>query len=84
MGEKTVTPGSIVTFTIKLKLAPPGKEKSTTQMKAAIEAGVGEESSVEELIGRREKGADGEELSPFAHAPEFPKVGPIRHLYFMQ
>lgn len=67
-----------------MKLAPPGKSKSTTQMKAATEAGVGEESSVEELIGRREKGADGEELSPFAHAPEFPKVGSICVIDFMQ
>lgn len=33
-----------------------------------------EESSIHELIGRKVKGEDGEEVSPLAHAPHFPKV----------
>lgn len=34
----------------------------------------GEETSIEEIIGRRSKSADGDELTPLAHAPYFPKV----------
>lgn len=40
----------------------------------AVEA---DESSIEELIGRRKKGEDGEEPSAVAHAPHFPSVRPL-------
>jgi translocation protein SEC63 len=72
-----VTPGAIVSFTIKLRLSPPGqvKQQSVTPQKreSALEEDEDGETSIEELIGRRKSGEDGEEPTPVAHAPHFPK-----------
>jgi translocation protein SEC63 len=76
-GEKIVTPGAIVSFTLKLRLTPPGQvvEKSevfdVSKTNDDIE---GDEQSVEELIGRRSKKEEGIVPTPLAHAPHFPKV----------
>lgn len=74
-GEKVVTPGAIVSFTIKLRLTPPGLAPSVDVTKVEIgeQDHAGVESSIEELIGRRKDGEDGEETTPLAHAPHFPK-----------
>lgn len=75
-----MTPGSIVSFTVKLRVTPPGHTAQLVPNGAAptdVSDGhveEGEESTIEELIGRRTKGADGEEPTPLAHAPEFPLV----------
>ncbi|ORY53393.1 Sec63 Brl domain-domain-containing protein [Leucosporidium creatinivorum] len=76
VGEKIVTPGAIVSFTIKLRLTPPGQvgpAPEVTKVTVGEQENEGEESSIEELIGRRKAGEDGEEPTPFAHAPQFPK-----------
>lgn len=76
VGEKRVTPGAVVTFTLNLRIAPPGQApksvvKQATGADLTVEGG---ESSIEELIGRKKDGEDGEEPTPLAHAPHFPKV----------
>ena len=45
-----------------------------TKMTIEPEKDEDDEQSVDELIGRRKAGADGEEPTPLAHAPHFPKV----------
>ena len=75
-GEKIVTPGAIVSFTLKLRLAPPGQAPQATAAADSLhDAGnaEGEEKSVEELIGRS-KADEGVVPTPLAHAPHFPKV----------
>ncbi|GAA5953329.1 hypothetical protein JCM3765_005006 [Sporobolomyces pararoseus] len=82
-GEKIVTPGAIVSFTLKLRLSPPGKtsppeileikqesEKKGSEEDSNVE---GEEQSIEELIGRRNEKLDGVSQTPLAHAPHFIK-----------
>ncbi|GAA5910707.1 hypothetical protein JCM5296_006819 [Sporobolomyces johnsonii] len=75
-GEKIVTPGAIVSFTLKLRLAPPGKATSQPEI-LNVSKGVdeieGEEQSIDELIGRRNTKEDGVVPTPLAHAPHFPK-----------
>lgn len=74
-----MTPGSIVSFTVQLRLTPPGRAESSHDVQVNdqknlghIEAGA--ESTIDELIGRRKAGEDGVEPTPLAHAPEFTKV----------
>ncbi|GAA6010079.1 hypothetical protein JCM11491_005857 [Sporobolomyces phaffii] len=77
-GEKIVTPGAIVSFTLKLRLTPPGKTPTKPEIlditKGDSEGGVdieGEEQSIAELIGRRNEKEDGVVPTPLAHAPHF-------------
>lgn len=79
MGEKVVTPGSIVSFTVKLRMAPPGRAESIEEVVVNDQKNIGHieagaESTIDELIGRRKAGEDGVEPTPLAHAPEFTKV----------
>ncbi|GAA98348.1 uncharacterized protein L969DRAFT_85663 [Mixia osmundae IAM 14324] len=77
-GEKVITPGCIVALVLKLRLVYPHKpsendvEKVSTQgqMTETVKEG---EMEINELIGRKAKGADGEEPTPFACAPLFPR-----------
>ncbi|KAM0788998.1 hypothetical protein ACM66B_003067 [Microbotryomycetes sp. NB124-2] len=78
VGEAVVTPGAIVSFTLKLRVTPPGQTLNTPQLaKLSIneseKADDDDDASIDELIGRRKAGADGEEPTPLAHAPHFPK-----------
>lgn len=75
-GEKIVTPGAIVSFTLKLRLAPPGTKRTTPEVVSITHdtADEGDEQSVDELIGRRSKKDEGVVPTPLAHAPHFPKV----------
>ncbi|GAA5854067.1 hypothetical protein JCM9279_004370 [Rhodotorula babjevae] len=74
-GEKVVTPGAIVSFELKLRLAPPGTKRTTPEIVSITHdtADEGGEQSVDELIGRRSKKEDGVVPTPLAHAPHFPK-----------
>ncbi|GAA5823179.1 hypothetical protein JCM5353_005806, partial [Sporobolomyces roseus] len=83
-GEKVVTPGAVVSFTLKLRLTPPGKTPTKpevldiTQGTKTEEGGAGidiegEEQSIAELIGRRNEKEDGVIPTPLAHAPHFLK-----------
>ena len=72
-----MTPGSVVSLTIKLRITPPGKpvvEPINHVVPTGEESVEGAESTIDELIGRRKAGEDGEEPTPLAHAPHFPKV----------
>ncbi|GAA6041993.1 hypothetical protein JCM8097_009135 [Rhodosporidiobolus ruineniae] len=75
-GEKVVTPGAIVSFTLKLRITPPGEVASKPEV-LDVSKGVddveGAEQTVDELIGRRNAKADGIVPTPIAHAPHFPK-----------
>ncbi|GAA5882212.1 hypothetical protein JCM16303_002283 [Sporobolomyces ruberrimus] len=77
-GEKIVTPGAVVSFTLKLRLTPPGKTPTKPEILDITkgESGVdieGEEQSIAELIGRRNEKEDGVVPTPLAHAPHFLK-----------
>ncbi|GAA5860434.1 hypothetical protein JCM8547_000303 [Rhodosporidiobolus lusitaniae] len=75
-GEKIVTPGAIVSFTLKLRLTPPGQvvEKlEILDVSKGVDDVEGEEKSVDELLGRASAKADGVVPTPLAHAPHFPK-----------
>ena len=66
-----------MSFTIKLRLTPPGQvgpAPEVTSVTVGEQEEEGAESSIEELIGRRAVGEDGEEPTPLAHAPHYPKV----------
>ncbi|KAK4055503.1 secretory subunit [Microbotryomycetes sp. JL201] len=77
VGEAVVTPGAIVSFTLKLRLTPPGQILTSPQLtKLSMtepENDDDDDANIDELIGRRKKGAHGEEPTPLAHAPYFPK-----------
>ncbi|GAA6014793.1 hypothetical protein JCM10207_002182 [Rhodosporidiobolus poonsookiae] len=75
-GEKIVTPGAIVSFTLKLRITPPGQagaKPEVVEFNKGLGDVEGEEQSVEELIGRRNNKADGVVPTPMAHAPHYPK-----------
>ncbi|GJN89668.1 hypothetical protein Rhopal_002655-T1 [Rhodotorula paludigena] len=73
-GEKVVTPGAIVTFTLKLRLVSPGAESAASQAPVDTTTDIqGDEKSVEELIGRRSNTEEGIVPTPLAHAPHYPK-----------
>ncbi|GAA6063020.1 hypothetical protein JCM10212_001799 [Sporobolomyces blumeae] len=78
-GEKIVTPGAIVSFTLKLRLTPPGKNPTRPEIlditgkEGAGSEIEGEEQSINELIGRRNQEEDGVVPTPVAHAPHFAK-----------
>lgn len=86
VGEKIVTPGCVIQFTIKLRIPPP-KFTSTSDIsehnaeEPAEQDLKGEEMEMDELLGRKKVGADGEEPSPVAHAPHFLKAShyPLKH-----
>lgn len=84
VGEKVVTPAAIVSFTVKLRLKPPGSEpipsKPLINGEITVNGSGGdtvdvecEESSIDELIGRRSAAEEGVVPTPLAHAPHFPK-----------
>ncbi|KAI5480393.1 translocation protein SEC63 [Pseudohyphozyma bogoriensis] len=77
VGEKIFTPGAVVSFTVKLRISPPGAEgeqPTINGVETSFEDDVeGQESSIEELIGRRNAEKDGVVPTPLAHAPHFPK-----------
>jgi translocation protein SEC63 len=80
-GEKIVTPGAVVSFTLKLRLTPPGKTPTKPEIiditQADTAGGVdieGEEQSIAELIGRRSDKEEGVVPTPLAHAPHFLRV----------
>ncbi|GAA5970637.1 hypothetical protein JCM11641_007380 [Rhodosporidiobolus odoratus] len=75
-GEKIVTPGAIVSFTLKLRITPPGQVENKPEVldvSKGVDEVEGEEQSVEELIGRRSKKEEGVVPTPLAHAPHFAK-----------
>lgn len=84
VGEKFVTPGCFIQFIVKLRIPDIGTPGSSTIVdqanghangSSAVSSGVAApEAEIDELIGRRKKGADGEKTSPWAHAPYFPTV----------
>lgn len=89
VGEKTVTPGSIVSFVVKLKLNLPGRDQGTSVANGSIidensfvDTEDDGEQSIDELIGRRPASEEGLTPTPFAHAPHFPRNRkPTWHLF---
>jgi hypothetical protein len=71
---------------MKIKIKSPksptmvnGNEKSLAQEseQAAEQDLKGEELEIDELLGRKKAGADGEEKCPVVHAPHVTKVCPL-------
>lgn len=89
VGEKTVTPGSIVSFVVKLKLNLPGEDDASPIVTGSIidensfvDTEDDEEQSIDELIGRRPASEEGITPTPYAHAPHFPRNRkPTWHLF---
>ena len=83
-GERIVTPGSIIQLVVRVRISPPSRPVSqpnghlsheligqeggsgAVTPQEAIQA---EEQDFDELIGRKQAGAEGEEAAPFAYAP---------------
>lgn len=86
IGERIVTVGSIVQLVVKVKMTHPVKhapngieaeedDLKILQSKQPVQAA---EQDLEELIGRKKKGADGEEENYWVSAPRYPSVS---HIY---
>ena len=82
VGEKTVTPGCVIHFTMKVRIKNPksssvaqANEKTAEQdFEQKTEQDLkGEEMEIDELLGRKKAGADGEEKCPIVHAPHVTK-----------
>lgn len=88
IGERIITVGAIVQLVVRVKITPPRKHKTlqpngitsehadekATDLDLPTQVVKAAEQGVDELIGRRAKGADGEEENYWAHAPRFPSV----------
>jgi len=84
VGEKIVTPGCVIHFTMKVRIKNAKRlataqenEKSPASASASGQATEqdlkGEELEIDELLGRKKAGADGEEKCPVVHAPHATK-----------
>ncbi|EFP79380.2 secretory subunit [Puccinia graminis f. sp. tritici] len=82
VGEKTVTPGCVIHFTMKIRIKNPkssatgkenGKSPAQEPEQTTEQDLKGEEMEIDELLGRKKAGADGEEKCPIVHAPHVTK-----------
>lgn len=77
-----MTPGCVIQFTIKVRISPPKaavgpNHQDEKKPEEPTEQDLkGEEMEIDELLGRKKAGADGEEPSPLAHAPHYTKASP--------
>lgn len=95
IGERAITPGSIVQLTVKVRVVPPKKqpkpmvnghldvpEKAVEEERAATPTEImAEEEDMDTLLGRKSAEADGARPSPYAHAPHI--MGDRRPTYAM-
>lgn len=77
MGEKYITPSSLVQFVVKCRVIPPGTKAPAVNPKDLLDEDP-EETDVEALLGRksrRSQSNNGEEIptTPLAHAPFYPR-----------
>ncbi|KAI7938518.1 hypothetical protein MJO28_015438 [Puccinia striiformis f. sp. tritici] len=82
VGEKIVTPGCVIHFTMKVRIKNVKSSSSTSTIKDKTDEKSGdlveqdlkgEEMEIDELLGRKKAGADGEEKCPIVHAPHVTK-----------
>ena len=98
VGEKFITPSSLVSFVVKSRVIPPGTANVPDVNPKDLEDVDPEEGDVDALLGRRSagrgKGAklqsatnppakDAEVLPPLAHAPYFPRDHSPRYHIFL-
>lgn len=89
IGERAITPGSIVQLTVKVKVVPPKKQSKPLingtepeELGTATPTEVmAEEEDMDTLLGRKSAEADGARPSPSAHAPRI--MGDRRPNYAM-
>ena len=77
MGEKFITPSSLVQFVIKMRIVPPGANPPPVDPKDLLDEDP-DETDVDALLGRKsKKSADGTSEKnadlPLAHAPFYPR-----------
>lgn len=77
VGEDIITPGSFVQLVMKVRVRPPShvapptlQVNGSTEELTAVEKG--EETDLDELIGRKKAGQMGETPDAFAHTPYYP------------
>jgi hypothetical protein len=83
VGEKQVTPGSVISLVVKLRLSAPGTGASgslkanghqTEATKLDEDPEDDEELEVEDLLGSKPADSEGAVTSGLAHAPRYPGV----------
>jgi translocation protein SEC63 len=79
MGEKFITPSSLVQFVLKMRIVPPGSKPPAVNPKDLLDEDP-DETDVEALLGRKsrwsetgDKSGDGDVDLPLAHAPFYPR-----------
>ena len=84
MGEKYITPASLVNFVVKMRVVPPGSTPPSVDAKDLLDEDP-DETDVEALLGRNGKSqgkADDQSTTPLAHAPYFPRdYSPSWHIF---
>lgn len=79
MGEKYITPSSLVQFVVKCRIIPPGSKAPAVDPKDLLDEDP-EETDVDALLGRKSsrpsQSKTGEEVptTPLAHAPFYPRA----------
>ncbi|KAG0642887.1 Translocation protein sec63 [Tuber brumale] len=84
MGEKYITPASLVNFVVKMRVVPPGSTPPAVDAKDLLDEDP-DETDVEALLGRDGKSqgkASDQSTTPLAHAPYFPRdYSPTWHIF---
>ncbi|KAG0126914.1 Translocation protein sec63 [Tuber indicum] len=84
MGEKYITPASLVNFVVKMRVVPPGSTPPAVDAKDLLDEDP-DETDVEALLGRdgKSQGKAGDQsMTPLAHAPYFPRdYSPTWHIF---
>lgn len=79
VGERIVTPGSIVQLIVRVQIVPAeargkkaepnGVDQASTEPRTGTADVLGAETEMSELLGRKKAGEDGEQKAPAVHAP---------------
>lgn len=87
MGEKFITPASLVNFVVKMRVVPPGTTAPLVDPKDLLDEDP-DETDVEALLGRNrwsqssKSGDNSQPTTPLAHAPYYPRdYSPSWHIF---
>ncbi|KAA8894784.1 Sec63 Brl domain-containing protein [Sphaerosporella brunnea] len=81
MGEKFITPSSLVQFVMKVRIVPPGSKPPPVHPKDLLDEDP-DETDVEALLGRSSRAPKKSHDLPLAHAPFYPRdAHPAWHMF---